>query len=87
MAHDSGIQPRLADDAILPPDLAAILREQLHLFLDALQAKDPRLEELALAKMEGRTNEELAEQFGRSVPTIERWLQRIRKIGQRIFDE
>jgi DNA-directed RNA polymerase specialized sigma24 family protein len=86
MADTSGVQPRLADAGLPPPDVELILREQIHQFLGALREKDPRLEELALAKMEGHTNEELAGRFGRSLPTIERWLQRIRKIGQRIFD-
>lgn len=87
VGNDSSAQPRVAADDLLPPDLELIVREQIHLLLDALREKDPRLEELALAKMEGYTNEELAARFERSLPTIERWLQRIRKIGQRVFDE
>jgi DNA-directed RNA polymerase specialized sigma24 family protein len=54
--------------------------------LPAWVEKDARLEELVLARMEGCTKEELAERFQRPVPTIERWLQRIRKIGERIVE-
>jgi DNA-directed RNA polymerase specialized sigma24 family protein len=43
---------------------------------------DPDLEALAVAKMEGYTNEEIAERFGCSVRTVERRLRLIRKKWQ-----
>ncbi len=87
MVGDSGYIQEPAEDEKLATDLAIVVREQVEGLLEAIREKDTRLEELALAKMEGYTNEELAERFERSVPTIERWLQRIRKIGERIIDD
>lgn len=80
--------PLLADEDIraASPELEAIARDQVEQLLLHLREKDEKLEALAIAKMAGYTNEELAEQFERSIPTIERWLSRIRKIGQRLFD-
>lgn len=45
--------------------------------------EDPKLQDLALAKMEGYTNEETARQRGCSVRTVERRLHLIRKKWQR----
>jgi DNA-directed RNA polymerase specialized sigma24 family protein len=41
--------------------------------------EDDQLRAVALAKMEGCTNEEIAQRLKCSVPTVERKLQRIRK--------
>jgi DNA-binding CsgD family transcriptional regulator len=41
------------------------------------------LRDVAVWKMEGYTNEEIAGQLGRSVPTVERKLASIRKIWER----
>jgi RNA polymerase sigma factor (sigma-70 family) len=44
---------------------------------------DPQLRQVAELKMEGRTNQEVAELIGRSVPTVERKLARIRAAWER----
>lgn len=59
------------------PEIAAILAEECRRLLDALEG--PELKELALAKVEGYTNEELSERFQCSVRTIERRLGMIRQ--------
>lgn len=58
------------------PELAATLAEDFQRLLGLLE---PELRSLALRKMEGFTNRELAERLACSVPTIERRLQLIRK--------
>ncbi len=68
----------------LTPDLAAMLGENCQRLLDALDAD---LRVIALTKLDGHTNAEIAEQLGWSVPTIERRLQLIRKKWQRVIDE
>jgi DNA-directed RNA polymerase specialized sigma24 family protein len=52
--------------------------EQFRRLLDALG--DETLRAGAIASMEGCTNEEIAEQIKRSLPTVERKLNRVRKI-------
>lgn len=59
------------------PELVAIMTEEFRRLLDRLG--DPELEELALGKMEGYTNDEIADQHECSVRTVERRLQLIRK--------
>lgn len=64
------------------PEFAATMAEQCRLLLDRLDDKPrrgPPLRELAMRKMEGYTNAELAEQFDCSERTIERGLQLIRR--------
>jgi DNA-directed RNA polymerase specialized sigma24 family protein len=65
----------------LTPELAAQFADECRRLLDAL--KDETLRAVALAKMEGCTNEEIAQRLKCSVPTIERKLARIRKIWRR----
>ena len=60
------------------PELAAEFAEQYARLLAKLPSQE--LIELAVKKMEGYTNEEIATQFGKSERTIERKLQLIRKI-------
>ena len=63
------------------PEFAAMMAEQWRVLLDLLDDKPrpgPPLRELALRKMEGYTNAELAEQFDCSKRTIERGLCLIR---------
>jgi DNA-directed RNA polymerase specialized sigma24 family protein len=60
----------------LAPDLAALIADECRRLLDRL---DPDLQQLALAKMEGYSHEEIARQAGRSTRTIERRLQLIRR--------
>jgi RNA polymerase sigma factor (sigma-70 family) len=59
------------------PEFAAMMAEECQRLLERLA--DPGLEALALAKMEGCTNEEIAKRLGCSERTIERRLRLIRK--------
>jgi RNA polymerase sigma factor (sigma-70 family) len=63
------------------PERAAIVAEECRRLLDALG--DEMLRAVAIAKMEGYTNKEIAERRRVSEPTIERKLNRIRKIWAR----
>ena len=58
------------------PEFAAMVIEEYERLLAAL--KDDRYRKLAVAKMEGYTNREIAQQFGCSERTIERELHSIR---------
>jgi RNA polymerase sigma factor (sigma-70 family) len=60
------------------PEEAAQVAEQCRRLLDILA--DETLRTVAVAKMEGCTNEEIAKRLKCSVPTVERKLNRIRKI-------
>jgi DNA-directed RNA polymerase specialized sigma24 family protein len=60
------------------PELAAQFAEQCRCLLDRLE--DPTLRRVAVWKLEGFRNEEIAAKLGRSLPTVERKLQRIRGI-------
>jgi DNA-directed RNA polymerase specialized sigma24 family protein len=60
------------------PEEAAQVAEQFRRLLDALG--DETLRAVAIAYMEGYTNKEIAEWINRSVPAVERKLNRIRKI-------
>ena len=59
------------------PEFIVMMTEQLHRLLDHL--KDPDLQALAISKMEGYSNEELAERDSCSLRTIERRLKLIRE--------
>jgi DNA-directed RNA polymerase specialized sigma24 family protein len=63
------------------PELAAQVAEECQRLLTALG--DAELRAVAVAKMEGWTNAEIAEQRGASVATVERKLNLIRKRWQR----
>jgi RNA polymerase sigma factor (sigma-70 family) len=63
------------------PESAAELAEEIRRRLDALDADELRA--VALAKMQGYTNEEIAAQLGRSMATVERKLRLIRKAWER----
>ena len=58
------------------PEFAAIMAEALDQLLGALA---PDLRTIALSKLEGYTNDEIATRIGRSVPTVERRLRLIRQ--------
>lgn len=55
--------------------------EEYERLLDVLG--DEQLRQIAIWKMEGFTNAEIAEKCGRVIPTVERKLQRIRGIWSR----
>lgn len=59
------------------PDLAAAMTEGFRRLLDVLA--DDELRKIALMKLEGWTNDEIAQMIGRSSPTIERRLRLIRE--------
>jgi RNA polymerase sigma factor (sigma-70 family) len=59
-----------------PPELAAEMSEEYRRLLDRLG--DPQLQAIALWKVEGYTNEEIARRLGCVVRSVERKLQRIR---------
>ncbi len=58
------------------PEFAAVFAEN---FRSKLEVLDDYLANVALLKLQGFTNREIAEQIGRSVPTIERYLKLIRE--------
>jgi RNA polymerase sigma factor (sigma-70 family) len=60
------------------PALAAELAESVGRLFASLD--DDELREIAQKKLEGYTNEEIAAQIGRSLPTVERRLKMIREI-------
>jgi RNA polymerase sigma factor (sigma-70 family) len=59
-----------------PPELAAEMSDEYRRLLDRLG--DPQLQAVALWKVEGYTNEEIARRLGCVVRSVERKLQRIR---------
>ena len=64
----------------LPPDLSAMMMEECRLLLD--QLKDRDLESVALLKLDGFTNDEVAAKLGFSRRTIQRMLKLIREIWE-----
>lgn len=73
---------RLSLDEIIKedddPQLLILMAEQYRRLLDILQ--DAELEQLAIYKMEGYTNEEVAERLGYSRRTVQRMLNLIKKL-------
>ena len=65
-----------------PPELAAEVSEEYRRLLDRLG--DPQLQAIALWKVEGYTNEEIAERLGCVVRSVERKLHRIRLAWQEV---
>jgi DNA-directed RNA polymerase specialized sigma24 family protein len=66
------------------PELAAGVQEECRRLLAGLG--DDELRAVAVAKMEGYTNEEIAARLGRSLATVERKLQRIRKAWEQEWE-
>jgi RNA polymerase sigma factor (sigma-70 family) len=65
------------------PEFAAMMSDECRRLLEIL--KDPELEALVLLKLEGFSNDEIAQQFGYSRRTIQRMLASIRNLwGQEI---
>ena len=58
------------------PEFAAVMTESVQRLLDLLT--DDELRKIALLKLEGYTNEEIAAEIHRAVPTVERRLRLIR---------
>jgi DNA-directed RNA polymerase specialized sigma24 family protein len=72
---------QVLDDAPTP-EFAALMAEQCRFLLQRLD--DPGLQSLAIAKMEGLTNDEIAVQHSCSVRTVERRLRLIRDIWREV---
>jgi DNA-directed RNA polymerase specialized sigma24 family protein len=70
-----GLAQFASDD--IGPELTAIVTEQCQLLMGSLE--DPQLRQIALAKLEGYTNEEISKQLDLAIRTVERRLQLIRK--------
>ena len=62
------------------PAFAAEVAEQCRWLLD--QLKDDRLKQIALLKLEGYTNPQIAQRVQRSLATVERKLALIRQIWE-----
>jgi RNA polymerase sigma factor (sigma-70 family) len=67
------------------PDLAAMLADEVRRLLQMLP--DEELRTIAVAKMEGYTNEEIAERLGCVERTVERRLKYIRAIWKEEYQE
>ena len=85
---DSGLRPAegesgpggfedVADDGPTPQE-AALLAEEVETLLGRL--RDPALRQVAVWKLEGYTNTEIADKQGRSLATVERRLALIRRL-------
>lgn len=61
-----------------PPDVLATVSETLSVLLEHLD--DPELQEVAMGRLHGLTNEEIAQNLNRSVRTIERRMDLIRHV-------
>ena len=64
------------------PELAAEISEQIATRLEALE--QPDLKQVALLKMEGYTNDEIARELDRGLSTVERKLRTIRAIWSQV---
>jgi DNA-directed RNA polymerase specialized sigma24 family protein len=83
LASESSVTP-VFDHVASPeptPELASQLTDECRRLLEALDSETLRA--VAVAKMEGYTNKEIANRLNSSVPTIERKLSRIRKLWQK----
>jgi DNA-directed RNA polymerase specialized sigma24 family protein len=74
-----GIEQVVGDEPT--PQFAARVAEEYQRLLDKLDhPKLPNLRQVAVWKMEGYTNEQIAERSGCVTSTVERWLRIIRKL-------
>ncbi len=87
-------QPAAADQADLlaravskepAPELAVMLREQIERLLDAIP--DPTLRQIAELRMQGASNAEIARGLGRAVRTVERKVELIRLVWEKLGDD
>jgi len=76
-ANDAGLLEQLVSSEPLP-EVAAQVNEEVERLFRVLG--DPELEALAVLKMEGFTNQEIAQRWQRAERTVERKLNLIRKI-------
>jgi DNA-directed RNA polymerase specialized sigma24 family protein len=78
--HRGSRWDRLPYDFVTP-DLLAILAEQHERLMSLLEAEG--LRDIALWKLEGHTNQEIAQRIGLTCRSVERKLQRIRRVWAR----
>ena len=78
--HSNDQLPNHVLDQSPTPELASILEDNCRRLLSQL---DPDLQLLALAKLQGYTNEEVAAQLGWRLRTVERRMRMIRKLWER----
>jgi RNA polymerase sigma factor (sigma-70 family) len=67
------------------PESAAMIQDQFQRLLNSLS--DPTLQKIALWRMDGLSNGEIAQKMGCVVRTVERKMERIRLIWEEIGDE
>jgi RNA polymerase sigma factor (sigma-70 family) len=80
-----GASTPVTDDIVardLPPELIFRAAEQCKILLERLRKKEAILEPIAMWKLEGYTNNEIAERLGCSLSKVARKLTLIRKIWQ-----
>jgi DNA-directed RNA polymerase specialized sigma24 family protein len=70
------------ESADLPPDLIVMAAEQFKILIDLLRNKEAILEPIALWKLEGYSNDEIAERLACSRSKVARKLELIRKTWQ-----
>jgi DNA-directed RNA polymerase specialized sigma24 family protein len=80
--YDSALMQLISKEPT--PDVLAELNEELHLHLDAL--KGELLREVALLRLQGFTNAEIATQLGVAERTVRRKVERIRREWTEDFD-
>jgi len=68
-----------------PPDVLASVSDSLRVLIERLD--DPELKEVAMGRLHGLTNEEIAANQNRSIRTIERRLVLIRKVWNEQIEE
>jgi DNA-directed RNA polymerase specialized sigma24 family protein len=78
---EAGLLARVASKEPAP-DLGVMLREQLEHLLDALP--DPTLHQIAEWRLQGASNAEVAARLGRAVRTVERKVELIRLVWEKI---
>jgi len=86
--NDSGAGFDGIEGSDLTPSLAAMLADEVEHSLKRLEdPSDPDLRKIAVWKMEGDTNAEIAGKLGCSVPTVERRLRLIRTLLKKTSDK
>jgi DNA-directed RNA polymerase specialized sigma24 family protein len=81
--NEDGLAGLAGDGA--PPDVACAMAEECQRLLDSLP--DDSLRQVALGKLEGYSNPELAERLGCSLATVGRKVEGIRDIWERLLNE
>lgn len=76
------IDPDQLSGQIDDPQLTAAMSEECKLLLESL--RDEELEKVVIWKLEGRTNDEIAEALGYSKRTVQRMVANIREVWARV---